>query len=80
MEIRIPFLRWMESASARALFDPQKGGDGKSAGCGWKILQDRIAAWFLAETFEIVAVAKRNLDGCLERYEEKAWKQNQELP
>ncbi len=22
MEIRIPFLRWMESASARALFDP----------------------------------------------------------
>lgn len=65
MEIRIPFLRWMESASARALFDPfalQKGGAGKSGACGWKILQDRIAAWFLAEIFEMVSVVEKNLD------------------
>ena len=64
MEIRIPFLRWMESASA-ALFDPfalKKGGAGKSGACGWKILQDRIAAWFLAEIFERVSVVEKNLD------------------
>jgi hypothetical protein len=40
----------------------RKAGLEKSGACGWKILQDRIAAWFLAEIFEMVSVVEKNLD------------------